>query len=144
MLDKTTKKPLDFQRLKDLMMLARGGDPLAQAILKDIFEIKDIVQKSFLPTALNQQKQVFFDVCAKHFSMDPNYGEELKKPYESIRSSDAMGWQGYKGNLVERYVQMLEKKTDLSAVLVPGSQQQGSEKKHFWSKDKNAGEVLQE
>lgn len=142
---KPSKPPIDLEMLQGLMTMARGGDRFAQNILNNIFKIDHIQQKSNFPTAINQQKQTYLKTAGEFYGDDPNFGDELRKPFDDISDWDAYTWQGYKGFLPNNYTEMLKKGTDLSGVLVPPQQPGTPEKSRFRDRFKKPkGEVLTE
>ncbi len=138
-------KKIDLDMLQSLMTMARGGDRYAQNILNNIFKIDYVQQKTNFPTAVNQQKQTYLQMCVDVLEKgDPVYGKELAQVFQSQSDWDAYTWQSYKGFLPNNYTEMLKKGTDLSGVLVP-PQQQPQDKPRFRDRfKKKEGEVLSE
>ena len=134
---------LNLNVIKELLAMARGGDPFAQALLQEIFKVEEVQQKTNFPTAINQQKQTYLKTAQEFYSDDDHFGEELANPFRVLSDWDAITWQGYKGFLVDNYKEMLKKGTDLSGVLMPPAQEP-AEKKRFWQRNKKQGEVLSE
>lgn len=140
-------KTIDMDTLQTLMTLARGGDRHAQNILTNIFKVEHIQQKTNYPTAINQQKQTYLQMCVDVLEKgDPVYGEELAQVYKSYSDWDSFTWQGYKGFLANNYTEMLKKGTDLSGIMtIPQQPGQPTEKPRFRDRFKKPqGEVLQE
>ncbi len=139
------KPAIDMDMLTTLMTLARGGDRNAQNILTNIFKVDHIQQKTNYPTAINQQKQTYLQMCVDILEKgDPVYGKELAQVFKSQSDWDSYTWQGYKGFLANNYTEMLKKGTDLSGIMaVPQPQQQ--DKPRFRDRFKKPkGEVLTE
>lgn len=141
-------KTIDMEKLQTLMTLARGGDRFAQNILNDIFKIEHVQQKTNFPTAINQQKQTYLQMCVDVLEKgDPVYGKELAQVFKSQSDWDAFTWQSYKGFLPNNYTEMVKKGTDFSGIIAPPQQQPGqtTEKPKFRDRFKKPqGEVLQE
>lgn len=129
--------------LKELLMLAQGGDPDAQSLLQELLRVEHIQEKTNFPTAINQQKQTYLKMAEKFYEDEP----EIAGLFGEMAEWDAITWRSYKGFNYEGNVEMLKRGTDLSGVIMqpqlPGVAPQ-PEKKRFWQRNKPQGEQLSE
>jgi len=136
---------LDLDKLYELVTIAKGGNPKAQAMLQEIFTIEALQEKTNFPTAINQQKQTYM------LFVSDLLGDVYGEPFKKLAKFDAQTWRSYKGFLFKAYEEMLKKGGgDLSAVVMPsttGPANMTEQKTSFWQRDKNkglTGEVLKE
>ena len=135
----TEPKPDLVKELRDILLLARGGDPQAQSLLQEIFKIDYIQEKTNFPTAINQQKQTFLMMAAAFF------GDEFGAPFREMAKFDAITWRSYKGFNYNGDIEILKKGTDLSGLIMQPQTpviQAPEPKRRFWQRNKT--EVLED
>lgn len=142
------KKKIDIKSLRDILTLARGGDPEAQQLLKEFMDLKVPQERTNYPAMIYQQKQTFLLMCADHFGLERDGNGEvvggLGEPFYRMALYDTLTWRSYKGYFVTVISEMLKQGTDLSKLTMSVTPEQLQEKKHFWQRSKPQGEQIQE
>ena len=140
-----TLTPEKIKMIRDIVISSKGGDPNEQSVLKDILKVDYIQEKTNYPVAVVQQKQTYLQMCVEGFGSDPNYGEELKRPFQTQSFWDSVTWRSYKGFTPKNQTEMMKKTTDLSGLFMQPNalgDPMAPQKKRFWNKGKNQGEEL--
>ena len=143
---KDEKPKRSIKDLRDILIMARGGDPEAQQFLKEFMSLEFPQERTNFPAMIYIQKQTYLLMCAEHFGVDEN-GEGMGKPFLDMARFDAITWGGYKGFKASQVVDMLKQGTDMSKMLMSFSPQQAQEKRGLLQRlrgNKPQGEQIEE
>jgi hypothetical protein len=137
------KPKRSIKDLRDIVIMAKGGDPEAQQFLKEFLNLEFPQERTNFPAMIYIQKQTYLLMCAEHFGVDEK-GEGLGKPFLDMARFDAIVWGGYKGFKATQVVDMLKQGTDMSKMLMSFNPQQAQQdKKRFWQRSKPQGEQIE-
>ena len=123
------KDKINLEDLRQILILAEGGDPEAQRWLNKFLKTESPQERSFFPSYPFIQRQVYLLAGSKVFFKD-----EEGNPLKMWADLEAEVFNGYKGKKSDQVVEMLKKGTDLGNLTLTPQMQAPQQKSKFLSR----------
>lgn len=114
--------PSELEMLRQLMIVAKGGNPEAEQTLTDMLKLPSPIAKTNLPTRKDVQRMIYCEYASGHFS--PYFIDKDNNPFSRAVDAICLGFSAKGGWIVRQIVELLRQQQDLSSLETMISEQQ--------------------
>jgi hypothetical protein len=117
-------KEVDPAVLRDLMIMAQGGDPRAQQTLNEFLNFNSNIERTNLPKRRDVRRMIYCDYASKVV-----FANRTDNPFRMAADSIATGFMAYKSGKSNQFVELMRKGTDISSLMIQQGNKDGAPRK---------------